>query len=143
MTRSTLCLAVIVYFPSSFPSKTKKGSKKNYRLWYKRCQISIQNKGVLTIRRNTRRTKIGLGWDGWSGARDVGLRTKTEIRKRSLKHGTFKTAALTERHEIWCQVNIARRWSKAKPSTRQCSRHRCLQLHQREWGRARPRGCWR
>ena len=45
MTTSSHCSTVIVYFLS----KMKKGLEKNYRQLYKRRQISIQNKGVLTI----------------------------------------------------------------------------------------------
>ena len=65
MTTSSHCSTVIVYFLS----KMKKGLEKNYRQLYKRRQISIQNKGVLTINlysqgRGKTRSERNLDWDG-------------------------------------------------------------------------------
>jgi hypothetical protein len=60
------------------PIENKKVLEKNYRQWYKRRQITIQNKGVLAINlhnqgRGKTRSEQNLDWGGvgWCGARDV------------------------------------------------------------------------
>jgi hypothetical protein len=97
ITTSSPCLAVIVYFLSN----TKNGLEKNYRRWYKRCRITIQNKGVLTINlynqgRGETRSERNLVWNemvwrkGCMGcAQRLGRKTRD-----------VRTRALTESHEI-------------------------------------------
>lgn len=71
MITSIRCLAVI----GLLPIEHEKGGK-NYRQRYKQCQISIQNKGVLTInlrdqgggKHEMNETRIRMVW---CGARDV------------------------------------------------------------------------
>jgi hypothetical protein len=70
MTTSIRYLAVIVYFLSK-----QNWLENNYRQLYKRSQISIQNKGVMTIKlhkqgRRTTRSERNLDRDGVGGARD-------------------------------------------------------------------------
>jgi len=68
---------------SLLPIENEKGLEKNYRQWYKRCQISIQNKDVLTIKspqpgRRETRSERNLGLEWGSVARGIimcGLRT--------------------------------------------------------------------
>jgi hypothetical protein len=58
------------------PIENQKGLEKNYRQWYKRRQITIQNKGVLTIDLHNQgrgKHEVNKIWIemGWCGARDV------------------------------------------------------------------------